>query len=298
MTTVAANQNGQQTRRWQGANRSADYVLKARSVMRAARTRRVILFLGVVVSLLTLRMLTPHGEDNSESWRHHHQTDLRWDRLVSGEANTPVVSSDGDAIEPEPEVTPLLKWVMPTGMADFTDGVILAQPDVELDETQNVSGFLPYDVAGANGVLRSLQSGFPDAGTALAERERFDHQILEPELSYDQMQALAARNGRLVRIRLFDTCLSDGDIVDVYFGGQPWATVLLTEEGSEVFVPLDLVYFGNNIIEIQPVSEGTSPGITIGLETSQGIGFVRTLTEDGHSVELNVINPTLFSPAL
>lgn len=269
---------------------------QSQNILNHVSLKRFILFIFAITSLITLPFLNTKGEENSTHWRHHQQAELRWQDY---QKDGSIINPDSTAVttdNSQDNIPPMVKWVMPTGMANFTNGVIMAQTDVDVDATSKLFPYLPYDSEGTNQVLKELQKDIAEARINAAGELRLDHPILEPELSYNQSQAILARNGRLARVRLFDTCLADRDVVDLYYGGQPWATVVLTKESVELFIPIDPVYPSNNLLEIIPVSEGESPGITLGIETSQGIGYVRTLTETDSPVELEIINPTLFLP--
>lgn len=257
--------------------------------------RALFLIIAAIISVIVMSFYR-RVESSSPQWRHHEQVSRRWNEYQNGDPSLTVqTSADTDQPDDHDQI-PLLKWITPTGAATFSDGIVLAAQDVDMETNRELFKFLPYDKVAANQVLRDAQQNLTDPETVLNETDFSNFSIAQPSLTDDQIRSLSTGASRLVRFRMFDPCRADGDVVEVGLNGHPMMTVSLTADGASLCLPINIVSQQNNLLTIRPLAEGTSPGITLAIETSQGVGYLRPLLQADSPQELKVQNPVLFLP--
>lgn len=235
-------------------------------------------------------------ESSSPQWRHHEQVSRRWNNYQNADPSVTVQTSTDSDHPDDHDLIPILKWITPTGAATFSDGIVLAAQDVDMETNRELFQYLPYDKVGANQILRDAQQNLPDPLAVLNENEFPNLKIAQPSLTDEQIRSLSTGASRMVRFRMFDPCRADGDVVEVGLNGHPMITVSLTADGASLCLPINIVSQQNNLLTIRPISEGTSPGITLAIETSQGVGYLRPLLQSDSLQQLKVQNPVLFLP--
>ena len=127
------------------------------------------------------------------------------------------------------------------------------------------SALLRNDFAAANRAFQAAQSIAASA----------DSDAVLPDLESDPDLASALEQGRkeLFQIELFDCCQEDGDVVEVFVNGSPFATVPIINAGTLLSMPLSP---GENTITIQGTQDGRG-GVTLSFRTSRGDFFARRM---------------------
>ena len=121
------------------------------------------------------------------------------------------------------------------------------------------------DLTAANEALQAAQSIAASV----------DSDAVLPDLESDPDLASALEQGRkeLFQIELFDCCQEDGDVVEVFVNGSPFATVPIINAGTLLSMPLSP---GENTITIQGTQDGRG-GVTLSFRTSRGDFFARRM---------------------
>lgn len=148
-------------------------------------------------------------------------------------------------------------------------------PDGDLALTQAVrEALLKNDLDLANAVLRSAH------GSAVKDLQ--PNAVLQPNSRI--VTAIRDGSARFFRLRLFDCCDEDGDVVDLSVDGCSYGAVPLTHEGTVISLPLTP---GTTVISLRGVRDGGG-SITVSFQTSQGDYFSQPL-EVGEECQIGVV---------
>ncbi|MGL4419671.1 MAG: hypothetical protein ACRCZF_03305 [Gemmataceae bacterium] len=112
-------------------------------------------------------------------------------------------------------------------------------------------------------------------------------QTLAPVLSPALRADLRSGQAEFYHVYLFDCCYEDGDIVEILVNGVPFRQVRLTNAGARLAIPV--ASDGSTRIQIRGVFDGGG-SITVGCRTSQGRGFLRSMSE-GEVEDLAIVKP-------
>jgi hypothetical protein len=168
-----------------------------------------------------------------------------------------------------------------TGSTQLLRGVELTLADSNPNLTLAVQALLARnDLAGANAAIQSAP------GSALASGASTNTQKAKAELQSNTRIVTAIRDGsaQFFRLRLFDCCAEDGDIVDLAINGEHYARVPLTHDGTVISLPL---IPGATVISLKGVQDGGG-GITVSFQSSQGDYSCQPIAE-GEEFQVGVV---------
>ncbi len=152
----------------------------------------------------------------------------------------------------------------------------VAVGDVDLTRTHAVREALAKsDLDGANAALQAT------LGTA-AVKDPQTKGVLNPNSRI--VTAIRDGSAQFFRLRLFDCCDEDGDVVDLSVDGCSYGAVPLTHEGTVISLPLTP---GTTLITLRGVRDGGG-SITVSFQTSQGDYFSQPL-EVGEECQIGVV---------
>lgn len=222
-------------------------IMKALTGVSIRRSLKVPLLAGATLLAALGFVQMSGGESSRDNWIHHQQATRHAD-------------NDGLGI----------KFVSPSGPAEFVNGIPFAPPDIDQDTTR---GFL------AARTRDRAEQVMQDAQPQLVDPAFVDELPVEPavpSLSNGLASEIMTGDTRFFHIFLFDSCYEDGDVVDVKINGLRFATVRLTNAGVTLSVPMNSA----TTVSVAGVYDGGG-GITVACRTSRGEGFIRVMNE-GH----------------
>lgn len=152
--------------------------------------------------------------------------------------------------------------------------VSVADTDLTLTHTVRES-LLKDDLGGADAAVRSVLG-------AAAVKDQQPKAVLKPNSHI--VTAIRDGSARFFRLRLFDCCDEDGDVVDLSVDGCSYGAVPLTHAGTVVSVPLTP---GTTVITLRGVRDGGG-SITVSFQTSLGDYFSQPL-EVGEECQIGVV---------
>jgi hypothetical protein len=154
-----------------------------------------------------------------------------------------------------------------SGDSHVLPAIELSAADTNRDATQEVRRALRRnDLFMATAALQAAQQ-MPTASQ--------NPDVRPPQIEEDSELVSDIKTGRksFYEIELFDCCDEDGDIIELFVNGAPFATVPIVHRGTKLVIPLQQ---GNNTIAIRGIKDGGG-GVTMSFRTSRGEYFARSL---------------------
>ena len=215
---------------------------------------------GSLLASLSLPWLP--RETSARRWFNHEQANRHWEQTQS---------------RPPAEREPL-KWVSPYGPATFGNVIPYAEQDIDRETTARVQLALSRrDHAAAQTALDQAHSDLAARQAATRGlREQSAAAPILPTIGTDIGGRLASTDLSYVHVVFFDPCLIDGDLIEVAVGDRRYATVPLAQTGIGLSLPC-----GDAPLAIEIIGKfDRRGGITVGIRTSVGTGYLRVLARD------------------
>jgi hypothetical protein len=86
---------------------------------------------------------------------------------------------------------------------------------------------------------------------------------------------------------VYDSCVEDGDVVQILVNGKEYLVIPLTRQGAKVVIPIPK---GGAAISVRGLRDGEGGGVTTGVRTSAGNFYLRALRE-GETLDLGFTRP-------
>lgn len=225
-------------------------ILKAITGLTIHRSLKTPLLAGVaLLGALVIGQMSG-GDSSHDNWIHHQQAARH-------------AGKDGFGI----------KWVSPSGPAQFVNGIPLDSPDLDQNTSQAFLAARTRDQAEL--IMQDAQPQLIDPGFV----GELPVEPAVPSLSNGLAAEVMTGDTRFFHIFLFDSCYEDGDVVDVKINGLRFATARLTNAGVTLSVPMNEA----TSVSVAGVYDGGG-GITVACRTSRGEGFIRVLAEGEEQV--------------
>ncbi len=166
-----------------------------------------------------------------------------------------------------------LAWRDKQGAVQISSGIKLTPKDLSPAVTQRIQQEAKAnDLKAANDQLQNAQQLAPMPSKARnADGSRI--KAVQPALTPAMLQSVAGGETKFIQVYVWDSCVQDGDVVDVLIDDVPFLTIPMTVKGSSVALP---VARSGTKIALRGVYDGGG-GITVGLATSEGDFYTRPM---------------------
>ncbi len=159
-----------------------------------------------------------------------------------------------------------------TGRSVFQQAVEVGNPLKEKTQSirslinQSGSGLAGTDVSAADTAFKKLQQ-IPSSNDPTLN-------VKQPSLTGGMAASLANGSSDLYQLYVYDSCMEDGDIVDLIINGQHFATVPITHAGATLTIPVQKGQ--TQTVVLRGVRDGGG-GITVAFRSSEGDFFARSM---------------------